>query len=308
MTNNGAGSRVVKLSTLDKVLFPSEGITKREVIEYYEQIASVMLPHIENRPLMLQRFPNGIEAEGFYQKNVSETFPRWIKRVSVDKAGGHVTHAVCNDKETLVYLANLGCITPHMWLSRTPKIKNPDILIFDLDPTEDDFRTVRDMAIGLRDILTALGLKSFPMTTGSRGLHVSVPLDQAVDFGFVRAFATDVAHGLVDAFPDVVTMAQRKTNRKGRLFIDVMRNAYAQTAVAPYSLRAKPGAPVAFPLTWDELADPKLHSQRYNIRTVLRHVHEHGDAWKRFWEHPQSLKQARKTIDGWIPEEKWRAA
>src|SRR5437870_4853941 len=154
-------------TTDDRILFPKDGITKHDMMSYYERIAPVMLPHIENRPLMLQRCPGGIDEECFYQKNIAASFPRSVKRISVEKAGGRVTHAIANSAEALSYLANLACITPHMWLSRTPRLNNPDLMIFDLDPSGDDFRSVREMAIGLRDLLTELGLESFPMATGS---------------------------------------------------------------------------------------------------------------------------------------------
>ncbi len=257
---------------------------------------------------MLQRFPNGIGEDGFYQKNVAPYFPRCIKRVTAGKVGGSVTHAVANNAESLVFLANTGCITPHMWLSRTPKPMNPDLMAFDLDPSTKDFGVVRDMAAALRDVLQELGLRSYPMTTGSRGLHVSVPLDQTADFDAVREFARDVAHGLADAFPGLVTTAIRKEKRKRKLFIDVMRNGYAQTAVAPYALRALPGAPVATPLDWEEVSSSRLGAQRYNIQNIFRRLQERGDAWQSIWRHPQSLLRSRKILNTWIPGKEWKAA
>jgi bifunctional non-homologous end joining protein LigD len=256
---------------------------------------------------MLQRCPSGIDEECFYQKNVAPYFPSYVKRVSVTKADGRVTHAVANNAETLTYLADLGCITPHMWLSRTPKLNYPDVMIFDLDPSSDDFRVVREMALGLRDLLRELGLESFPMTTGSRGLHVSVPLDGTDDFEAVRDFARDVAHGLADAYPDIVTTAQLKKARRGRLFVDVMRNAYAQTVVSPYALRAKTGAPVATPLDWSEV-DRRLHSQRFTIRNIFQRLKANGDAWVSIWSDRQSLKRSREILDTWIPASDWKAA
>ena len=175
-------------------------------------------------------------------------------------------------------------------------------------PATKDFKVVREMAEALRDILQELGLRSYPMTTGSRGLHVSVPLDQTVNFDTVREFARDVAHGLVDAYPDVVTTEIRKNARQGKLFIDVMRNACAQTAVAPYALRAKPGAPIATPLDWEELPSSRLTAQRYNIKNIFRRIDERGDAWQSIWKHPQSLHRARKILNGWIPGKEWKAA
>jgi bifunctional non-homologous end joining protein LigD len=302
------GSHIVKITKPDKVLFPDDGIRKQDIIDYYERIADVMLPHIENRPLMLQRFPNSIAEKGFFQKNIGLYFPNWIKRVTVKKAGGKVTHVLCNDVATLVYLANLACITPHIWLSRAPKLNQPDLLIFDLDPPGDDFGPVRRTAMQLRDILEDLGLKAFPMTTGSHGLHVSMALNSEMNFDDVRAFARNVAELLASRHPKEITTAARKEQRRGRLFIDVMRNAYAQTAVAPYALRPKPGAPVATPLDWDELSDKSLDSQRYNLKNILRRIERRGDPWKSIWQHPQSLQRAQQKLNTWISAEGRRIA
>ena len=292
-----AALRNVKLTSPDKVLFSEDDIRKKDIIDYYERISDVMLPHITDRPLMLQRFPNGIGEKSFFQKNIADYFPDWIKRVSVKKAGGQVTHAVCNDVSTLVYLANLACITPHMWLSRVPKLKHPDLLVFDLDPSGDDFGPVRRTAFALRELLDNLGLKCFPMTTGSRGLHVSIVLNREMDFDRVRSFTRNAAEWLSDQHPKEVTVAARKEQRRGRVYIDVMRNAYAQTAVAPYSLRAKPGAPVATPLDWDELKDARLHSQRYNLKNIFRRIDANGDSWQSIWRHPQSLERAQEKLE-----------
>jgi bifunctional non-homologous end joining protein LigD len=296
MNERRFGSRIVKLSTLDRVLFPDDGIRKADVVDYYERVADVMLPHIQDRPLMLQRFPDGIGEPGFFQKNVSSYFPKWIKTVSVKKAGGTVKHVLCNDVATLVYLANQACITPHVWLSRAPRLKYPDLLVFDLDPAGDDFGFVRKAALELRRMLEDLDLTSFPMTTGSRGLHVSLPLDQKADFDTVRDFARNVAEALARRYPDRITTAQRKEQRRGRLFVDIMRNAYAQTVVAPYSLRAKPGAPVATPLEWDELSDSRLHSQRYTLKNIIRRIEQRGDPWKSIRRRPQSLDRGRQLL------------
>jgi bifunctional non-homologous end joining protein LigD len=292
-----AGSRNVKLSRPDKLLFPDDGIRKQDIIDYYERISEVILPHIKDRPLMLQRFPNGIGEKSFFQKNVSYYFPNWIKRTSVKKAGGKVTHVLCNDVSTLVYLANLACITPHIWLSRVPELKHPDLLVFDLDPAGEDFGPVRRTAFALRELLDEVGLKGFPMTTGSRGLHVSIPLNREMDFDRVRAFARTVAELLAQRDPRQVTVAARKDQRRGRVYIDVMRNAYAQTAVAPYALRAKPGAPIATPLDWDELSDARLHSQRYNLRNIFQRIETVGDPWKSIWRHPQALDRAQQKLN-----------
>jgi bifunctional non-homologous end joining protein LigD len=308
MSERRFGSRVVSLTRPDKVLFPDDGIRKQDIIDYYEAIAEIMLPHIKDRPLMLQRFPNGIEGKSFYQKNVGYHFQNWIKRASVKKTGGTVEHVVCNDVSTLVYLANLACITPHMWLSRVPKVKYPDLLIFDLDPPGEDFGPMQQTAFALREVLEFLGLKSFPMTTGSRGLHVSIALNRELDFDRVRSFSRSIAELLSRRHPDRITVAARKQQRHGHVYIDVMRNAYAQTAVAPYALRAKPRAPVATPLDWDELSDRHLHSQRFNLKNILRRIKGDGDPWKSIWRHPQGIDRAEEKLKTLTWEERHHVA
>jgi bifunctional non-homologous end joining protein LigD len=308
MSERTFGSHVVNVTHPDKVLFPADGIRKQEVIDYYERIAEVMLPHIEDRPLMLQRFPNGIGEKGFYQKNVASYFPDWIKRATVKKAGGKVVHTVCNDVATLVYLTNLNCITPHMWLSRVSKLSYPDLLIFDLDPSGDDFSAVRRTAFALREILESLGVKSFPMTTGSRGLHVTVVLNGDSDFDRVRSLARTAAELLCSRYPELVTVAARKNQRFDRVYMDVLRNAYAQTAVAPYAVRAKPGAPVAAPLDWDELSDARLHSQRFNMKNIFRRIEKDGDPWKSMRRHPQAIDRAQEKLEKMLSSERRRIA
>jgi bifunctional non-homologous end joining protein LigD len=308
MSERAFGSHVINVTHPDKVLFPADGIRKQDVIDYYERIAEVMLPHIEDRPLMLQRFPNGIGEKGFYQKNVASYFPDWIKRTSVKKAGGKVVHAICNDVATLVYLANLGCITPHMWLSRVSKLSHPDLLIFDLDPPGDDFSAVRRATFALREILESLGLKSFPMTTGSRGLHVTVVLNPDTDFDHVRSFARTAAELLCSRYPEQMTVAARKGQRFDRIYIDVLRNAYAQTAVAPYAIRAKPRAPVAVPLDWDELSDARLHSQRFNMKNIFRRIEKDGDPWKSIRRHPQAIDRAQEKLERMLSSDRRRIA
>ena len=308
MSEHRLGSHVIKMTRPDKVLFPADGIRKQDIIDYYERISDVMLPHLKDRPLMLQRFPNGIDETSFFQKNIGYYFPKWIKRTSVAKAGGRVTHVICNDVSTLVYLANLACITPHIWLSRVPKLKYPDLLVFDLDPPSTNFVPVRQTAFALRELLESIGLKAYPMTTGSRGLHVSVPLNRDLNFDQVRAFARQAAELLASRHPEQITIAARKEQRRGLVYIDVMRNAYAQTAVAPYALRANPGAPVATPLDWDELSAARLHSQHYNLKNIFRRIERNGDPWKSIWRQPQSLDRAEEKLKTLVSEEHRKVA
>jgi len=286
-----AGRRTIELSHPDKVYFPGrQPITKRELAGYYAAVASAMVPYAKNRPAMLQRFPDGIGAPGFYQKEISEWFPVWVPRATVPKAGGKVTHVLINDAATLVYLASQGCITPHLWLSRIDKPEHPDRLIFDLDPPR-GFAQAREAARLVRELLDQLELASVLMTTGGRGLHVIVPLDRSADFDAVRGFAREAAMLLAARHPDKLTVEARIPKRGGRLFLDTTRNAYAQTGVAPYAVRAHSGAPVATPLAWDELGDRGLDSQTYTLRTVLRRL-ERPDPWRDILRRRQNLRAA----------------
>jgi bifunctional non-homologous end joining protein LigD len=286
----------VRVTHPERVLFPGVGLRKLDLVEYYRRIGAVMLPHLRDRPVMLHRFPRGIGRAGFYQKEVPDSFPRWIRRASVEKEGGRLTHAVCDNVRTLVYLANQGCVTLHTWPSRADRPRQPDRMIFDLDPSREDFAGVREAALALRGLLDELGLAPFLMTSGSRGLHVVVPLRRGPDFDEVRALAFRMARVLVERQPRRLTVEARKEKRRGRLYLDVLRNAYAQTSVAPYAVRAKPGAPVAAPIAWAELDEPGMGPQRHDTRSVFEALERRGDPWQGIGRHGRSLARAEQRL------------
>lgn len=294
------GQHRVEVSNTDKVFFPDSAITKGDLIDYYEAIAETMLPYLRGRPMAMHRFPDGIQGEGFYQKDAPDYFPEWIRRVTVKKEGGTVTHVVCENAATLVYLADQACIAPHVWLSRVDKLNNPDLLVFDLDPPDGEFAAVRFAARASRDLLEELGLAVFVQTTGSRGLHVVVPLDRSADFDAVRSFAQGVAELLARREPKRLTTEQHKEQRGKRVFLDTGRNSYAQTFVAPYAVRPRPGAPVATPLNWNELG--QVDAQRYNLRNILRRLGQKDDPWKGMARHARSLKQPARRLEGLLSE------
>lgn len=275
-----AGRRNITISSKDKLIFPERGITKNDLAEYYYAVAEYMLPHIADHPLMLQRFPNGISKGGFYQKEASDYFPEWINTVTVPKENGEVKHVLCNNAATLVYLANQAVVTIHSWLSRADAIDCPDKLIIDLDPPSDDFDTVRSAAFLIKDFADGLDITTFPMTTGSSGVHIVIPLDRKADFATVRGIANHIADLLQARHPDVFTTERLKKKRGGKIYLDMQRNAYAQTAVAPYSLRATPEASVAAPVIWEELADRAVQARTYTISNVLSRLSDTGDPWK----------------------------
>ncbi len=288
----------LELSSLGKVLFPEDGITKGEVIEYYRRIARVMLPHVKDHPVTMQRFTDGVGAKGFYHKEMPEYFPDWIAsaKVEVLESGEIQDQVLANDAATLVYLANQYTITLHIWLSRGDNLYYPDRMIFDLDPPT-EFEVARSTAFLVRELLEEVGLEPFVMTTGSRGLHVVTPLDRSAHFDETRDFAKDLAQLLADRHPDTLTTEMRKAEREGRLFLDYVRNGYGATAVAPYSLRPRPGAPVATPLAWDELQDPDLRSNTYNLRNIWDRLDKVGDPWQGMMRNARSLKEPRKKLD-----------
>jgi len=295
-----AGRRTVEVHRPDKVLFPGGGgakeYTKGDLVDYYRSAAPFLLPHLRGRPLMLERHPDGIDGPRFMQKNTPDSYPDWITRVEETKEGGTVCHTVCDDSATLVHLADQAALTLHRWLSRVGRENWPDRLVFDLDPASgDDFTAVREAARLLGELLDELKLPSALMTTGSRGLHVIVPLNGRQDFDGTREFARAVADTLAGAHPDRLTTAARKKERGDRLYLDVGRNAYAQTAVAPLTVRALPGAPVATPIDWSQLDDPDLTAGRWTIADAVEQAR--ADPWAGVMNKARALGPARRRLD-----------
>ncbi len=292
------GGITVPLSHPDKVLFPDDGITKQDLARYYADVADRMLPWLRDRPVTMVRYPDGLGGPRFFQKNAPSYFPDWIRRVEVAKEGGTVTHAVCDKPATLVYLANQACIEIHAFTSRVDKLGVPDQVVFDFDPPDDKrFADVRRAALWARDLLDDdLGLPSFVRTSGGRGLHVHVPLTRRADFDAVREFARRAADVLARRHPDVITTEQRKDKREMRIYADVMRNAYAQTVAASYGVRARPGAPVATPLSWAEVEDDALEPGRFTMATVRARLDSGDEPWADFDGSRHQLGQAENRL------------
>jgi len=297
MSTRRYGRHSVQISNEDKTFFPESGLTKGDVIDYYEQIAEYILPLVKDRPLNLERCPDGIRRKGFIQQDRPDYFPGWIKEVTVEKEGGRVTHALASKTADLVYLADQGVLTFHIWQSRKDKLHSPDRMIYDLDPPHGEFSLVRQAALDIRVIMEELGLSPFVSTTGSSGLHVTVPIRRDSNFDTVRSFARDVADHLASQKNDDYTLEIRKNKRKGRVLLDTVRNAYGQTVAAPYSIRARPGAPVATPLDWEEVKRSTLDPQQYMIQNIFRRLSQKDDPWKDFARSAESIKEARKKLD-----------
>jgi bifunctional non-homologous end joining protein LigD len=284
----------VQISHPDKVLFPADGITKAELADFYQRVAPLMLPLISGRPVTMQRFPNGIGKGGFLQKQVGDHFPDWIGRVTAPnrrtRSGtvrDQVTYVVCRTAADLRYLANQACITPHVWLSRAPAIYQPDQLVFDLDPASTDRRPLRLAAAALRGLLEELGLAPFLKSSGSRGLHVVVPLHPAAETDQVKQFSMAVVEVLASRHPDDLTTEGRIADRGGRLYLDIGRNGYAQTMAAPYAVRPLAGAPVSVPLHWSELDE--FEPGRHTLRNIGDRLAQ-PDPWA-------DLPRAAATLD-----------
>ncbi len=278
-------------------MFPGEGITKGELASYYDAIAPVMLPHLRRRPVTMERFHRGIAAPGFFQKDVSKGFPEWLERVEVPKHGGTVHHPIVTNKEGLLWLANQNSITIHVWPSRAPNLYQPDICVFDLDPaTEDEVDRLRAAALGLRDLLAELGLPSWIKTSGSKGFHIAVPLDGKSDFGTVARFAHVVGRVMVQRDPDNLTQEFSKADRGGRILVDTGRNGYSATFAAAYTVRARPGAPVSAPCTWEELERGDVGPKSLTLRGMAQRIAAVGDLWADMLRRKRSLQRAAKCL------------
>jgi len=298
------GKRAIDLSSEDKILFPKAKITKGEFIAYYQQIAPCMIPFMKSRPVTLHRFPDGIKGEGFYQKEASGYFPEWIDRIAVkNKTEGATHYVMCDDVATVVYLANQGTLEFHLWLSKAKKLNYPDHMIFDLDPSRGvTFAMVRWVAKKIKELLEALGLPTYVMLTGSRGVHIWVPLKAAQTYEYVHAFAYDVAQLVTLLYPEKTTIEMSKAKRGKRIFIDYLRNTFGQTGVAPYSVRPNEKAAVATPIGWHELFVASSDPQKYTIKNMHKRLSRVKDPWADMPKHACSLTAARKKLSQMIED------
>src|SRR5262245_27067481 len=280
----------------EKVLFPTDGITKGQLAAYYEMIAPVMLPHIVRRPVTMERFPAGIGKKGFLQKDVSKGFPEWLQRVEVPKKDGVVHHPIVTDTRSLLWLVNQNSITPHVWTSRAPNVYYPDICVFDLDPSVDDAARLRDAALAVRALLDELGLPSWLKTSGSKGFHIVVPLDGKANLGDVARFAHGVGALLVKRDPKNLTQEFHKIDRGVRILVDTGRNGWSATHAAVYAVRARSGAPVSAPCTWEELESGKVGPRTFTLRNMEARIREVGDLWSGMRTKRRSLGRAVQLL------------
>ena len=316
------GEITVACTHIDRVMFPADGITKGEVIAYYHDIAGAMMPELTGRPLSVVRYPKGVlepspstdaaatsnargrsrdnGAGGFFQKHFQKHFPAWLDHVIAGKTA--VDYPIVDTPAGLVYMANQGSIELHVWTSRKDAVDRPDLLVFDLDPPDGRFDLVRRTALLLRELLTQLDLPAFVKTTGSKGLHVVVPLDDTAAFDEVGALGTRIGALLCRRHPDILTMELYKKDRKGRLFMDITRNAIGATVIAPYSLRGRRGAPVSAPLAWSEIDDPALCADGIQLRDARARLDRLGDPWHDLRKVSGSIAGAMRSLDQLDPE------
>ena len=281
----------VTITHPEKVLFPDDGITKGEVAAYYAAVAAVMVPHVRGRPVTMERFPAGIDAKGFLQKNVVKGFPAWLERAELPKKDGTVFYPLAGDARSLQWMANQNTVTLHVWPSRMPYPWEPDVCVFDLDPAHDDPAALRAAALGLRDLLAERKLRSVVKTSGSKGFHIVVPLKRTAARA-VNRFAGEIAAELMVRLPELVTQEFSKADRGGRILIDIGRNRPGATMAAAYTVRARPGAPVSAPCTWDELATGDIGPRSFTLRTMAARLEAVGDLWKDLARRGQRLPGA----------------
>jgi bifunctional non-homologous end joining protein LigD len=303
------------ISHPEKVLFPDCGITKGELCRYYEQLASVMLPHLSGRPVTLERFPAGIDRKGFIQKDVVKGFPEWLPRVEVhgrarrtDGSNAAVHYALAREPRDLEWMANQNTVTLHVWASRVPELDAPDCCVFDLDPARDEPRALARATLTVRDVLGELGLASFVKTSGSKGFHVMVALDRQATFENTWRFGQGVGAILVRRFPDVFTQEFIKADRGQRIFIDTGRNSRGATFAAAYTVRAKPGAPVSAPCTWEEIEQGLATPQAFTLRGMPERLARFGDIWSPMREAAQSLAAPLVALESMLSEADWQEA
>ncbi|MEB3369145.1 non-homologous end-joining DNA ligase [Saccharopolyspora mangrovi] len=268
-------------SNPDKVLYPQDSLRKQDVFDHYRSVSGPLIAHARGKPVTLRRFPDGIEAEGFFQKEASRHFPDWIPRTSVPQRGGGtpVHHVLVEDERTLLYLADQACLELHIALSTVEDLERPVLTVLDIDPPEGaDIATLRSVVRTMSELLAEAGLAPHLQTTGGKGFHIAAPLDGEVGFEEVRSQMREIAERGARHDPDRLTTEQRKNKRGDRIFLDVNRNAYGQTMIAPYSLRARPGAPAATPIDPEELG--RVHPRSYGLANMGRRLAQKSDPWR----------------------------
>jgi bifunctional non-homologous end joining protein LigD len=286
-----------KLSHPDKIFWPDEGYSKKDLFEYYREVSEFILPHISGRPQSLHRHPDGINGESFFQKDISFKPPSWIETflVSDKEKPKDIHYLVCKDIDSLLYMANLGCIEINPWLSRVEEIERPDFIVIDLDPTDTGFSKVISTAIKVREVLGMLGIKSFIKTSGATGLHIYIPTGSKYDYSQSLQFANMLAIVTKRRIPGISSIERSPRKRQGKVYLDYLQNRMGQTIAAPYCVRPRPFAPVSTPLFWDELEDLKDPAV-FNIKSIFKRLEKYGDIWKDIYNKNLDMEKVLSNI------------
>lgn len=287
----GFDTQKVEITNPDKIFWPKEGYTKDDVIAYYDEMADYILPYIKDRPQSMRRTPDGIKSEGFFQKDMAGKAPEWAKtkKIKSSSKGETVEYLICNDKDTLIYMANLGCIEINPWSSRIGSINNPDYIIFDLDPNKASLKDLVTTAKKVKEILDSLNIKGYLKTSGGKGLHVFIPVQPKYTYDQTRDFSHIISQAVNNALPDITSLERMPKNRIGKVYLDFLQNGKGKTMACAYSLRPREGATASTPLEWEEL-DDKFDLKNYNIKTLPERVKEKGDLWGNFFDDALDLK------------------
>lgn len=276
------GKTTLHLTNQNKIYFPDDGITKGDIINYYSEVADLILPYLKDRPQSMYRFPNGINQSGFYQKDVDDDkIPSWLKTEQIfsESNDANIDYLICNDKATLLYMANLGCIDINPWNSTIKHIDNPDWVVMDIDPEKDDFKEVVKTALTVKEVMDTFETECYCKTSGASGLHVYIPLGGRYDYDSVKIFAELIAREVHLRLPDTTSLERSIKKRNHKIYVDYLQNRKGQTLAAPYSVRPKPGATVSTPLEWSEVNE-KLSPSQFTIKNVLKRFEQKGDLWK----------------------------
>ncbi|MEJ0021415.1 MAG: non-homologous end-joining DNA ligase [Candidatus Doudnabacteria bacterium] len=290
--------KVLKLTNLDKVFWPKEKYTKGDVIDYYQKIAPYILPYLKNRPESLNRHPNGITGKNFFQKDVDHIPPKWAKVENIysESNDKDIHYLVCQDKATLIYMANLGCIEINPWNSRIGKLHHPDFMIIDLDPEKISFDQVVVVAQTVHEVLNSLKLPSYCKTSGATGLHIYVPMGAKYNYDQVRHLAHQIVILVNSKLPNITSLERHPAKRQGKVYLDYLQNNKGQTLAVAYSVRPKPGATVSTPLEWKEVKKG-LSPQDFNIKNIFARLKKKGDLWKPVLGKGIDLKSVLKRIE-----------
>jgi bifunctional non-homologous end joining protein LigD len=283
----------LKFTNLDKIYYPDDGYTKRDLLNYYNSVAGLLLPYLKDRPLSLKRYPNGIHEQFFFQKNTPEGYPAWLRTETVDK----IRYLVAEDRASLLYLTNLGCIDQNPWMSRVGSLESPDYILIDLDPQQCEFTKIVEAALLVKEKLDAIGLEGYPKTTGGDGMHIFIPIEPGYSYEQARTFAEVIARMLASQRPDLFTTPRSVAAReKDRVYFDYLQIGESKTISAPYVARAYAGAPVSTPLGWDEVK-PRLHPSQFNIMNTPARFEKLGDVFAGVLRKPQRIEKAFARLE-----------